>query len=300
MVRDGLISAPFTPFDSEGNLKLQVIDELTDFLVKNNISGVFVAGTTGEGFLLEPEERMKLAEKFVEASDKRLSVIIHVGAESIKTSEKLAKHAQDIGADAIASVCPSYYSNIVFNDFVGYFHEIAKAAPNVPFFLYHIPVITHFKGDLLKLLKAMAESIPTFAGVKYSDSDLTKLQECLEWSSGRYKFFYGVDNMIVYSLTLGVNGLIGSTYNVAPRLYNKIIEYHQNKDLIKAMELQSLAIKMVRIFEKYGGLLAIKAVMRIVGIDFGPMRLPIKKMEEEEFVKMERELKAEGLIEWIG
>jgi len=300
MVKDGLISAPFTPFDSKGDLNLQVIEDLVDFLVKNNVSGVFVAGTTGEGFLLEPEERMKLAEKFVEASNKRLSIIVHVGSENIKISEKLAKHAQDIGADAIASVCPSYYSSIVSNDLVGYFHEMAKAAPNIPFFLYHIPVITHFKDDLLKLLKAMAKSIPTFAGVKYSDPDLTKLQECLEWSAGKYKFFFGVDNMIVYSLILGVNGFIGSTYNVAPKLYNKIIGYYQNKDLAKTIELQSLAIKMIRIFEKYGGLPAIKAAMKIVGIDFGPMRLPIKRMEKEEFVEMERELKNEGLIEWIG
>lgn len=222
-----------------------------------------------------------------------------VGSENIETSEKLAKHAQSIGADAISAVCPPYYSNIAPNDFIGYFREITKAAPNIPFFLYHIPVVTHFKGDLLKLLNAMAESIPTFAGVKYSDPDLTKLQECLRWSAGRYKFFYGVDNMIVYSLILGVNGLIGSTYNVAPKLYNKIIEYYQNKDLTKAIELQDFAIKMIRIFEKYGGLPAIKAAMKIVGIDFSPMRFPIKSIEEE-FVEMEKELENEGLIEWIG
>ena len=94
----GLIDAPFTPFDENGEINLAPIPRYADMLQRNGLKGVFINGSSGEGYMLTEEERMKLAEAWVAAAPKDFKVIVHVGSTCIKSSRRLAAHAQEIGA----------------------------------------------------------------------------------------------------------------------------------------------------------------------------------------------------------
>lgn len=110
----GLIDAPFTPFHENGEVNYEPIKAYAKLLVKSGLKGVFINGSSGEGYMLTEEERMKLAEKWMEAAPEGFKVIVHVGSTCVKSSRNLAEHAQKIGAwgiGAMATPFPSYRSN---------------------------------------------------------------------------------------------------------------------------------------------------------------------------------------------
>lgn len=92
----GLIDAPFTPFYENGEVNYEPIEAYAKLLVKNGLKGVFINGSSGEGYMLTDEERMKLAERWVEVAPSGFKVIVHVGSTCVKSSHKLAAHAQKI------------------------------------------------------------------------------------------------------------------------------------------------------------------------------------------------------------
>ena len=104
----GLIDAPFTPFYENGEVNLEPIEAYAKMLAKNGLKGVFINGSSGEGYMLTEEERMKLAEEWVKAAPEGFKVIVHVGSCCVKASKMLAEHAQKIGAWGIGAMAPPF------------------------------------------------------------------------------------------------------------------------------------------------------------------------------------------------
>lgn len=104
----GLIDAPFTPFHENGEVNYEPIEAYAKLLVKNGLKGVFINGSSGEGYMLTEEERMKLAEKWMEAAPEGFKVIVHVGSTCVKSSRNLAEHAQKIGAWGIGAMATPF------------------------------------------------------------------------------------------------------------------------------------------------------------------------------------------------
>lgn len=164
----GLIDAPFTPMHPNGDINLEVIPAYADMLVKNGLKGVFINGSSGEGYMLTPEERMAVAEKWVASVPKDFKVIVHVGSCCLRESVTLAAHAEKIGAWGIGSMAPPFPKIGRIEELVKYCEEIAAAAPTLPFYYYHIPAFNGVFLPMLDLLKAVDGRIPNFAGIKYT------------------------------------------------------------------------------------------------------------------------------------
>ena len=133
---NGLIVAPFTPFDKKGEVNLDPIDEYAKLLQRNGLIGVFINGSSGEGYMMTVEERMKIAEKWVSVAPKDFKVIVHCGATCIKDSHKMAQHAQEIGAFGIGAMASPFPKAGRVEELVKYCEEIACGAPNLPFYFY--------------------------------------------------------------------------------------------------------------------------------------------------------------------
>ena len=104
----GLIDAPFTPFHPNGDVNLQPIEAYAAMLVKNGLKGVFINGSSGEGYMLTPQERMQLAERWMSVAPEGFKVIVHVGSCCLRESRQLAEHAQKIGAWGIGAMAPPF------------------------------------------------------------------------------------------------------------------------------------------------------------------------------------------------
>jgi len=133
------------------------------------------------------------------------------------------------------------------------------------------------------LLNAIDGKISNFAGIKYTHEDFMDFLSCANYQNGKYDMLWGRDENMLSALVLGTKGFVGSTFNYAAPLYNDLMNAFHHGDLLKANALQQTSIDMIRLLGKYGGIGTGKAYMKLVGIDCGNIRLPIKKMEASEF-----------------
>jgi len=298
-IKGMLIAATFTPFKKNLELDTSKIENLVEKLIKLGIEGFFVAGTTGEGLSLTVEERMKLFESFCKSSSGRAKVIAHVGALSLQDAKKLAKYASDIGLDGVSALLPFYYKNVGIEQYVEFINEVAKAAKDLAFYLYHIPSLTGLNIDLHKFLTQATSTVSNFAGVKYSSPDLMQLMTLKE-NFPDLEFYFGVDEMMMHALPLKVDGFIGSTYNFAPRLYKQLIEAFQRNDIDQATKFQRLSLKMVQVLNSFGGLPAFKAVMKLLGLDHGVCRPPLRTFDDSRLPDLEKSLREIGVLDLLG
>ncbi|XP_017939317.1 N-acetylneuraminate lyase isoform X3 [Manacus vitellinus] len=260
----GLVAATITPMTPDGQINLPVIRQYVDYLVnKQTVKNVFVNGTTGEGLSLSIQERKQLAEEWVcQGKDKLDHVIIHVGALSLPESQELARHAAAIGAGGIAVIAP-------------FFFKPTK------------------KVRVEELLEGIKERIPTFQGVKFSDTDLLDLAQCVHKNEAQQlEFLYGVDEQLLGALAVGANGAVGSTYNYLGRQTNLMLEAFAKPDLALARKYQFLTGEFLNFVIKLGfGVAQTKAVMTFVsGIPMGPPRLPLLGASEEFIAKAKAKL----------
>ena len=163
----GLIDAPFTPMLANGDINLEPIPAYATMLAENGLKGVFINGSSGEGYMLTAEERMALAEKWIASVPTRFKVIVHVGSCCLRESAKLAAHAAEIGAWGIGAMAPPFPKIGRIEELVKYCEAIASAAPGLPFYYYHIPAFNGAFLPMLELLKAVDAHISNFAGIKY-------------------------------------------------------------------------------------------------------------------------------------
>jgi N-acetylneuraminate lyase len=295
----GLVAAAFSPMNKDGSINPDIIAPITERLLKSGVAGLYVCGSTGEGPLLSTSERKQVAQHYIQASQKRIPVIVHVGHDSLPEAQSLARHAAETGADAIASVGPCYFKPLTLEILIEFLAQIALAAPKTDFYYYHVPQLSGNQFDMIELFEKAPQSIPTFKGVKYTALTVHEFQECKERFGERFALFFGCDEMLTSGLAGGAQAAIGSTYNLVPRLYRRIIEAFAAGDVETSRSLQSLSVRMVRVFYRYRGLPAIKAMMRLIGLDCGPVRLPLKALSADEFKRFEADIDALALRQWF-
>ncbi|QBR12360.1 dihydrodipicolinate synthase family protein [Sphingobacterium sp. CZ-2] len=282
---EGLIAAPFTPFDEQGELNLELIPSYYDSLKKNQIKGAFICGSTGEGVSLTFQEKVATLKAWtaLTKSDDDFALMMFLGGTNVKECQELARIAEQEGADAISFTSPYYFKPANVKQLAKCCQEIASAAPKTAFYYYHIPILTGGNFNMIDLLQEIDEQIPTFKGIKYTHEDFMDFLSCLNFKGRKYDMLWGRDENMLSSLILGSKGAVGSTYNYAAPLYLDLMEAYENSDFENANALQQKSIDMIRLLGKYGGIATGKAYMKLIGLDCGTFRLPIANMTEEQF-----------------
>ncbi|KAM9004481.1 N-acetylneuraminate lyase isoform X2 [Sarcophilus harrisii] len=293
----GLVAATLTPMTETGEINFSVIGQYVDYLVnEQGVKNIFVNGSTGEGLSLSVAERRQLAEEWVTNGKNKLDhVIIHVGALSLKDSQELAQHAAEIGADGIAVMAPFFFKPANKDALIAFLKEVAAAAPKVPFYYYHIPPLTGVKIRAEELLDGIQDEIPTFQGLKFSDTDLLDFGQCVDQNSQRqFALLYGVDEQLLSALAMGATGAVGSTYNYLGKKNNQMLEAFERQDFSLALNYQFCIQRFMNYVIKMGlGVGQTKAIMTLVsGIPMGPPRLPLQEASREFALKAEAKLKS--------
>jgi N-acetylneuraminate lyase len=289
---------------ANGDINLGQVGLLVEHLIRDKVAGLYVCGSTGEGPSLTIAERKAVAETYIQCVAGRLPVIIQVGHESLRHAQELAEHAQAIGADAISAVPPHFFKPHTLEVLLKSLREITNAAPELPFYYYHIPRLTAIPIDVRQLLILGVEQLPNLRGVKYSNFTIFELQACanLEVNGVRFNLLFGSDEMLLSGLVGGAHGAVGSTYNFAAPLYKRIISAYQKGDLTAAQYYQGLSVKMIQPINHHSpsnsNLAAIKAVMKLIGLDCGPLRLPNITLSENKIEQLRVELESIGFFNW--
>jgi N-acetylneuraminate lyase len=296
----GLIAAPFTPMHADGQINTAIIADYYKFLKSNGVTGAFICGSTGEGVSMTTSEKKEVAASWAQATkgDDDFKVMMFLGGTSIADCKELALHAKEVGLYAISFTAPFYFKPANVDMLVKACAEIAAVVPEMPFYYYHIPVLTGVNFAMYDLLQAVHGQIPNFAGVKYTHEDFMDFLSCLHFQDGKYDMLWGRDENMLSALVLGTKGAVGSTYNYAAPLYTDMIAAFEQNDLKRAQQLQQQAIDMIRLLGKYGGIATGKAFMKVAGLDCGEFRLPVKNMDAAQFEPFSKDVEAVGFQQY--
>lgn len=283
----GVIPASITQFDINENLDLDATKEFTEFLLGHDIHGLYLTGSTGEGFLMKSEERMQVVDTVMEVAGGKVPVVVHVGNIGTKRTIDLAKHAKKAGATAISSVPPFYWqfdSKQIFN----YYKDIAEAV-DIPMIIYNVPLAGMMPVSLIKELG----QIENIKGVKYTNTDIYQIPMIKDELGEDFMIYGGADELASSNILVGVDGIVGSFYNLFPGLFVKIFECIKNDKVKEAYKLQEQAVRLINYVVSTNNMVAgIKAILREADINAGYARKPFLNFYDED----QREL-ARGLVD---
>ncbi len=290
----GLIAAPFTPMNPDGTIQLSVIPDYYRRLKQNGVIGAFIIGSTGEGVSLSMSEKKQVITSWADFTreDPDFMLIPLLGGTSLTDCIELALFSREAGVDAVSFTAPFYFKPSSVSQLAACCKKIADTVPELPFYYYHIPVLTGVGIPVYDLLQEVDGLIPNFAGVKYTHEDFMDFLSCIHYADGKYDMLWGRDENMLPALAIGTQGAVGSTYNYVPGLYLDLIRAFEEKNLQKAAQLQQLSIDLIRLLGKYGGISVGKSYMKLAGLDCGEFRLPVKNMDEVQWEQFREDVRA--------
>ncbi len=281
----GIITALVTPFDNNGKIMYDALQHHVDYLVNQGVEGFYVNGSTGESFLMTPDERKNTLEAVIEANAGRATIISHCGAIGTDLSLDLVKHSANLAVDAISSVPPFYYG-FSKDELVSYYNDLANASDK-PFIVYNMP---KFSGVVITpSLMAELRKNPRIQGLKFTHNDFFALER-IKTSDPDLIIYNGYDEMAICGMSLGCDGAIGSTYNVLAPMIIKLRDQCAGNDYQAALKTQREANGHIASMVATGKLFAVlKKVISIKeGIDFGICRRPFASLGAEDIAYCER------------
>lgn len=283
----GVIPAFFACYDENGAISTEGVKALARHLISKGVKGVYVGGSSGECIYQHVDERKQVLEAVLEEAKGKLTVIAHVGCNNTADSVELAAHAQQAGADAIASIPPIYF-HLPEHAIAEYWNAMSAAAPELDFVIYNIPQLA---GTALSmnLLKEMLKN-PRVIAVKNSsmpvqDIQMFKAEGIRQRGENGFVVFNGPDEQFVAGRAIGADGGIGGTYAVMPELYVKMDQLIRENNIADAEELQYKADAIIyKMCEAKGNLYAVmkEILRRMYGLELGSVRRPLPSLAPED------------------
>ena len=273
----GVIPAVISVFDKDENLDEQGTREFIRYLMSMDIGGLYVTGSTGETWMMTAEERMRQVEVIMEEVGDKVPVVVHVGAMSTREAIKLAKHAEAFGAAGVSSV-PPFYFKYNADQIYNYYKDVAEAT-SLPMIVYNIPLAGMMTVDQIIRLS----TIENVKGVKYTGTALFEVMQIKDGCKPGFQVYGGCDELGSSNISIGVDGVIGSFYNVIADHYIKIWNAVKASDIQLATELQRKAVHVIFAGIDSGSMIAcMKVWLRAAGLPGGWSRRPFSNFTDEE------------------
>ena len=273
----GIYSALLVSFDKDGNINEKGLREI----IRHNIDvckidGLYVGGSTGENFMLSTDEKKRIFEIAMDEAKGQVKLIAQVGSVNLKEAVELAKFTTDLGYDAISAVTPFYYK-FNFNEIKHYYETIINSVDN-KLIIYSIPFLTGVNMSIEQFAELFEND--KIIGVKFTAADFYLLERMRKAFPDKL-IFAGFDEMMLPATVLGVDGAIGSTFNVNGVRARQIFEAAQKGDIETALEVQHVTNDLITDILNNGLYQTIKLILQEQGVDAGYCRQPMKEATEE-------------------
>ena len=270
-------AALMVSFDEDGNIDEKGTREIIRHDIDvEGVDGLYVGGSTGENFMLGLEEKKKIFEIAWDEVDQQVDLIAQVGGPNLKEAKELAKFVTELGYKTISAVTPFYY-NFTFDEIKHYYDEIVKDV-DAKLLIYSISALTGVSLSLDNFAKLFSN--PKIIGVKYTNADFYLLERLRERFPDKL-ILSGFDEMLLPALIEGVDGCIGSTYNVNARMVKEEIAAYNNGDIAKAQELEHKKNDIITALLNNGIYPSIKLVLQKMGVHAGYNREPMAKYTDK-------------------
>ena len=276
----GIFVALNTIYDENDEINVSEIQKLVKVYESKGVKGVYVCGSTGEGFLLSTEERMQVVEAVKEVASDDFTIIVHVGCAGTKESIKLAQHAEKVGVDAVSAV-PSVYYHLSPASVEKHWNGIIDST-DLPFIIYNIPQLTSFNLPL-DLFERMAKN-PKVIGIKNSEEPVYNMERYRTVAGDDFIIFNGSDEQMLGGRLMGANAGIGGTYGTMPELFvaldNMINENRIEEAKVLQYKINDIIFDLLKLPSLYGA--AKNVISQRFGVNAGVPRSPFLPVDNNE------------------
>ena len=273
----GLWPAMFTPVRGNGEPAVDQLEKLTALLISQELDGLYILGSTGQGVLFTEEQRKTVTTVVSEVAKGRIPVIVQVGSMTTDESVRLAKHAEKCGVDGISSVGPIYFSGTA-ETALEHYSRIARST-NLPFFPYQLGERL-IPGDPISFVKKLLE-IPNVAGMKLTTNQLLEISAVYNYAGDRLKLFSGSDELFCHASLCGTVGAIGSFYNLWGVPCKQIMSEFMNGNYRLTREFMLSFQKTIQVILPNIWTFFRKAMLLKYNIEIGPSKAPLGNTNAE-------------------
>ena len=280
-----------TPFTAD-TVDLTALGRLLDFQLSHGTDAVIVCGTTGEAATMSYRERMRTIEFCVEHVDGRVPVMVGSGSNCTATQVEKSIQYQDMRADALLLIAP-YYNKANPEGMYRHFATTADAV-HIPCLLYNVPGRTGCSIPV-SVVERLATH-PNIAGIKEASGDMSYAMKIARCVGPDFALYSGNDDITVPILSIGGSGVISVYANVMPAMCRQIVADWLDGNHARALENHLRYLQLMNDLFLEVNPIPVKAAMNMMGLDVGPMRLPLCEMGKANAATLRRTLEEAGLL----
>ena len=285
--------AIITPMHEDGSVNYEKLEEILEFQIANSTDAVIICGTTGESSTMTHGEHLKTIKFAVDKVAKRVPVIAGTGSNCTETAIMMSKEAASYGVDALLVVTP-YYNKATQKGLIAHYTAIANAVLETPIIMYNVPSRT---GCNLQpaTVAALVKNVKNIVGIKAASGDLSQIAKMMSMAGENLELYSGNDDQILPIMSLGGLGVISVLSNVAPKQTHDIVMKFMEGDTREAARLQLEAIPLINALFCEVNPIPVKTAMNMMGMEVGPLRMPLCEMEESNKETLAKAMKDYGL-----
>ncbi len=282
-----------TPMKENGEVHYEKLNELIEMQISAGTDAIIIAGTTGESATLTMEEHHEVIRAAVEYTKHRIPVIAGTGSNDTPTAIQLTKEAEELGADAALLVTP-YYNKATQKGLLNHYSRIADET-KLPLILYNVPgrTGTNIAAETVAELFRTKSNI---VGLKDATGNFTQASKTMSLTDGKLELYSGEDAIILPLLAIGAIGVISVWSNVAPKDVHDLVTLWLSGEQEKARAIQFKGLDLVDALFCEVSPGPVKEAMNLMGLNVGPLRMPLCEMEEKNREYLKKTMKEYGLL----
>ena len=288
----GSIVAMITPFHQDGSVNFEVLTQLLERQIAGGTDAILTLGTTGEYSTMSHEEDASVVAHTVKVVNGRVPVIVGSGSNCTATQIEKSIEYQNMGADALLLIAP-YYNKANPEGMYRHFAETADKV-NVPCILYNVPGRTGCSIPV-SVVEKLAKH-PNIAGIKEASGDMSYVMKIAHCAGPDFALYSGNDDITIPLMSVGGSGVISVYANVMPEMCHQIAADWLAGNHEKAVANQLKYLKLMNDLFLEVNPIPVKAAMNMIGLNVGPMRLPLCEMGEANAAVLRNSLKEAGLL----
>lgn len=285
--------AIITPMKANGEVDYDKFGEFIEFQIANGTDAIIVCGTTGEASTLSHEEHLETIRYCVDKVAGRIPVVAGTGSNCTETAVYLSTETEKYGADGLLLVTP-YYNKATQNGLYAHFKTVAESV-KLPIILYNVPSRTGC-NILPETVVRLCTEVPNIVGIKEASGNISQIAHLAAISKGCVDIYSGNDDQIVPIMALGGVGVISVLSNVAPRQTHEICQKFLDGDVAESRRMQLEALDLCNALFCEVNPIPVKKALNLMGMQVGPLRMPLTEMEEGNAERLKKAMEAYGIL----
>lgn len=285
--------ALITPMKEDFSVNYEKLEELVEYQIANHTDCIIICGTTGEAATLTTQEHLDVIKACIEYVKGRIPVIAGTGSNCTRTAVMLTKEAEKLGADGVLLSSP-YYNKATQNGLYAHFSEVAKNT-KLPIVLYNIAGRTGINITPATVARIFQDNENVVA-IKEASGDISQIAAIAQMTDGNIDIYSGNDDQITPILSLGGKGVISVLSHVAPKETHDIVAEYLAGNVKESLRLQLKYFPLVKALFSEVNPIPVKAALNIMGMNVGPLRMPLTEMEPAHQEVLKAEMKKVGII----